>query len=118
MPTPGRNEPRQAEAHAEMTRARAEYEKARRVVLAEIDAARADFAAAKRAAALAGQRLAVANEQFELDAQIVPLGEISAVDLYRIRQLQLEAQRSQAAASVNLGVAQSRLNQAQGYAPE
>ncbi len=117
LPTPGRNEPRQAEALAEMTRAEADYEKAKRVVLADIEAARANLAAARRAAGIANQRLAVANEQFELSRKSFALGEIGALDFYRVRQLQLEAQRSQAAASVNVGAAVSRLNQAQGYAP-
>jgi len=45
------------------------------------------------------------------------LGEIGALDFYRVRQLQLDAQRSEAAASIAVGAAVSRLNQAQGYAP-
>lgn len=117
LPTEGRQAPRQAEALAEMTRAKAEYEKAKRVVLGEIKAARANLAAAKKAAGLAGKRLAVANEQFELSRKSFALGEISAMDLYRVRQLQLDAQRAQASASVNAGAAVSRVNQAQGYAP-
>ncbi|MGJ0509840.1 MAG: TolC family protein [Methylocystis sp.] len=117
LPTPGRNEPRQAEALAEMTRAQADYEKAVRMVLAEIQAARVNLAAAKRAAGIADQRLAVANEQFALTRKSFALGEIGALDFYRVRQLQLDAQRSQAAAAVAVGAAVSRLNQAQGYAP-
>lgn len=117
LPTPGRNAPRQAEALAEMTRAEADYEKARRVVLAEIQAARANLAAAKRAAGIADQRLGVANAQFDLTRKSFELGEIGALDFYRVRQLQLDAQRAQAAASVSVGAAISRLNQAQGYAP-
>lgn len=117
LPTDGRQEPRRAEAIAEMTRARAEYEKAKRVVLAEIKAARANLAAAQKASGLAEKRLSVANEQFDLSRKSFALGEISAFDLYRVRQLQLEAQRAQAAAAVSVGQAISRLNQAQGYAP-
>jgi cobalt-zinc-cadmium efflux system outer membrane protein len=117
LPTDGRQEPRRAEAMAEMARARAEYEKAKRVVLAEVKAARANLAAAQKAAGLAAQRLAVANEQFDLSRKSFALGEINAFDLYRVRQLQLDAQRAQAATSVNVGQAVSRVNQAQGYAP-
>jgi len=117
LPTEGRQAPRQAEAIAEMTRAKAEYEKAKRVVLAEIKAARLNLAAARKAAGLAAQRLSVANEQFDLSRKSFALGEINAFDLYRVRQLQLDAQRAQAAASVNVGQAISRVNQAQGYAP-
>jgi cobalt-zinc-cadmium efflux system outer membrane protein len=117
LPTAGRNEPRRAEALADMDRATAEYERAKRVVLAEIKAARAALAAAQRAATLANSRIGVANEQFELSRRAFKLGEISAFDLYRVRQIQLEAQRMQANAEVNVGVAISRLNQALGYAP-
>jgi outer membrane protein TolC len=117
LPTPGRNEPRRAEALAEMDRATAEYERAKRVVLAEIKAAREALAAAQRAAKLANSRLVVANDQFELSRKAFKLGEISAFDLYRVRQIQLEAQRMQANAEINVGVAISRLNQAQGCAP-
>ncbi|MCC3246996.1 TolC family protein [Methylocystis sp. WRRC1] len=117
LPTPGRNEPRQAEAAAEVTRARAEYERAKRMVVAEIKAARTALAAAQKAAGLADKRLAVANEQFELSRKSFALGEISAFDLYRVRQIQLEAQRMQAGAAINVGVAVSRVNQALGYAP-
>ncbi|MBG0803347.1 TolC family protein [Methylocystis sp. H4A] len=117
LPTAGRNEPRRAEALAEMDRATAEYERAKLVVVAEIKAAHASLAAAQRAAKLANSRLTVANEQFELSRKAFKLGEISAFDLYRVRQIQLEAQRMQANAEINVGVAISRLNQAQGYAP-
>ena len=117
IPTAGRNEPRRAEALAEMDRATAEYERAKRVVLAEIKAARESLAAAQRAATFANARLVVANDQFELSRKAFKLGELSAFDLYRVRQIQLDAQRMEANAEINVGVAISRLNQAQGYAP-
>lgn len=117
LPTPGRNEPKRAEAAAEVARAHAEYERAKRVVTAEIKAARATLAAARRSESLAAQRLAVANEQFELSRKAFSLGEVSAVDLYRVRQSQLDAQRMHAGAVIGAGVATSRLNQALGYAP-
>jgi len=117
IPTAGRNEPRRAEALAEMDRATAEYERAKRVVLAEIKAARESLAAARRAATFANARLVVANDQFELSRKAFKLGELSAFDLYRVRQIQLDAQRMEANAEINVGVAISRLNQAQGYAP-
>ncbi|GLI95468.1 hypothetical protein LMG27198_44600 [Methylocystis echinoides] len=117
LPTDGRQGPRRAEARAETTRAAADYEKAKRVVLAEIKAAQANLAAAKRASSIANKRLAVANAQFELARKSFALGEIGGLDFYRIRQLELEAQRAKAAAAVAVGVAISRINQAQGYAP-
>jgi outer membrane protein TolC len=100
-----------------MDRATAEYERAKRVVLAEIKAARESLAAAQRAATFANARLVVANDQFELSRKAFKLGELSAFDLYRVRQIQLDAQRMEANAEINVGVAISRLNQAQGYAP-
>lgn len=118
LPTPGRNEPRLAEAEAQVVSAAAELDRARRLVEAEIRAASAAVAAARRADALTAKRLSVASEQFDLARRSFKLGEISAFDLYRVRQLQLEAQRARAAAAIDLGLALSRLNQAWGYAPE
>jgi cobalt-zinc-cadmium efflux system outer membrane protein len=117
LPTPGRNEPRQAEAEAEVVKAHAEYDRAKRLVLAEIAAARAAVATARLGESIAAKRLAVGNEQFDLARKAFRLGEGGAVDLYRVRQSQLDAQRAHAAATIDLGVAQSRLNQALGYAP-
>ncbi|MBG0810490.1 TolC family protein [Methylosinus sp. H3A] len=117
LPTPGRNIPRIAEAQAEVDRATAEFARAQRLVAAEINAARAAVAAARRADGLAAKRLSVASEQFDLARRSFRLGEINAFDLYRVRQLQLDAQRARASAAIDLGVALSRLNQAFGYAP-
>lgn len=117
LPTAGRNEPKRAAAQAEIDKAGAEYERAKRVVTAEIKAARASLAAAQKAAGAAKSRLSVANEQFELSRKAYSLGEISAFDLYRVRQLHLEAQKMFANADVNVGVAASRVNQALGYSP-
>jgi outer membrane protein TolC len=116
LPTPGRNEPRLAEAQAELDRTQAELARAQRLVLAEINLARIALAAARRADGLAAKRLSVATEQFELARRSFRLGEISAFDLYRVRQLQLDAQRMRASAAIDLGISQSRLNQAFGYA--
>jgi cobalt-zinc-cadmium efflux system outer membrane protein len=118
LPTSGRNEPRRAEAEADYVKAQAEYDRAQRLVSAEVAAARAALAAAKRNAAVAAKRFAVASEQFELARKSFRLGEASAVDLYRVRQSYLDAQRAQALAEVDVGMAESRLNQARGYAPE
>jgi cobalt-zinc-cadmium efflux system outer membrane protein len=117
LPTLGRNEPRRAEAEAQVLKAQAEYDRARRLVEAEIAAARTSLMAARRTERVAAKRLAVANEQFELTRKAFQLGEVSAVDLYRVRQSQLEAQRAHASAAVDLGAAQSRVNQALGSAP-
>jgi len=118
LPTPGRNEPRQAEAEAELAKAQAEYDRASRIVLAEIAASRVALTAARRAEGLAAKRLAVANEQFELTRKAFQLGEVNAVDLYRVRQSLLDARRAHSSATIDLGVAQSRVNQALGCVPE
>jgi outer membrane protein, heavy metal efflux system len=117
LPTPGRNEPKIAEAEAEAERADAEYERAERLLKAEIKAAEAAVAAARRLDGIAAKRLGVADEQFALARKAFRLGEINAADLYRLRQQQLDAQRARASAAVGLGVAQSRAKQAYGYAP-
>ena len=44
-------------------------------------------------------------------------GEIGAFDLFRVRQLQIEAAAVDARAQVDVGRARSRLNQALGLAP-
>ncbi|MCX7900559.1 MAG: TolC family protein, partial [Methylocystis sp.] len=117
LPTEGRNAPKRAAALAEIDKARADYERAKRVVTAEIKAARAALAAAQKAAAAAKARLAIANEQFELSRRSFALGEVSAFDLYRVRLIQLEAQKMFVNADVNVGIAISRVNQAIGFAP-
>ena len=45
------------------------------------------------------------------------LGEIGAFDLFRVRQLQIEAAAVDARSQVDVGRARSRLNQALGLAP-
>jgi cobalt-zinc-cadmium efflux system outer membrane protein len=117
LPTPGRNEPRRAEAEAEIVKAQAEYDRARRIIEAEIAVARTSLAAARRSEKIAAKRLAVANEQFGLARKAFQLGEVSAVDLYRVQQILLDAQRMRASAGIDVGIAESRLNQALGYAP-
>lgn len=117
LPTPGRNEPRSAEVAAEIARVRAAYERTKRFVVAEIKAAKIALSAAQKAEKTANQRLSVASEQFELSRKSYALGETNAFDLYRVRQIQLEAQRMEASATVAVGAAISRLNQAYGYAP-
>ena len=117
LPTAGRNEPRAAEATAEVIRTQAELTQFNRVISAEVAIARSAAAAARKAEASAAARFAVANQQYEIARKSIRLGEISAVDLFRVRQIRLEAQRSYAAAQVESGHALSRLNQARGVAP-
>ena len=91
--------------------------RARCVAGALVAHARNAAAAAHKAEGSAAARFSVANQQYEIALKSIRLGEISAVDLFRVRQIRLEAQRSHVAAQVEAGLAVSRLNQARGYAP-
>lgn len=117
LPTAGRNEPRAAEATAEVIRTQAELTQLSRVIAAEVAIARGSAVAARKAESSAAARFSVANQQYEIARKSIRLGEISAVDLFRVRQLRLDAQRSYVAAQVESGLALSRLNQARGLAP-
>lgn len=117
LPTAGRNEPRKAEATSEIIRAQSELTQLRRTVSAEVAIARAALIAARKVEASAAKRLAVASEQYEVALKSMRLGEINAFDLFRVRQLRLDAQRARSAARIEAGLAHSRLNQARGLAP-
>jgi outer membrane protein TolC len=117
LATSARNIPRVAAAQADLTRAVAERALRRRLLDAEIEAARLALRAAEEAARIARQRLSVANQQLDLGRRAFSAGETGLFDLYRIRQLQLEAASTQAQADVTAGRARSRLNQAVGAVP-
>lgn len=117
LATDARNVPRVAAAQADVTRAVAERALRRRVLAAEMDASRVQLGAAEEAARIARQRLSVANQQLDLGRRAFNQGETGLFELYRIRQLQLEAASTQAQADVTLGRARSRLNQALGAVP-
>lgn len=112
-----RNVPRAASAQADLTRAVAERELRLRLLNAEINAAQLALRAAEEAARIARQRLAVANQQLDLARRAFNQGETGLFDLFRIRQLQVEAAGGQAEAEVAAGRARSRLNQAIGVVP-
>ena len=117
LATDARNIPRVAAAQADLTRAVAERELRQRLLEAEIAAAQVALRAAEGAARIARQRLSVANRQLDLARRAFSAGETGLFDLYRIRQLQLEAAGGQAQAEVTAGRARSRLNQALGVVP-
>ncbi|MDO9711849.1 TolC family protein [Paracraurococcus lichenis] len=117
LPTEARNAPRRADAEAERTRAEGELIQARRVIEGEIGLARLGLAAAGRNRQLAAQRRAVAEQQLTAARTAFRSGEIGAFDLFRVRQLQIEAAAVEARAEVEAGRARSRLNQALGLAP-
>ncbi|MCB4820170.1 TolC family protein [Roseicella aerolata] len=117
LPSEARNAPRRADAEAERTRAEGELIQTRRVVEGEVRLARLGLAAAARAQRLAAERRAVAEQQLAAARTAFRSGEIGAFDLFRVRQLQIEAVAVDAQAEVEAGRARSRLNQALGLAP-
>ncbi|NOG70124.1 TolC family protein [Roseicella sp. DB1501] len=117
LPTEARNAPRRADAEAERTRAEGELLQARRLVEGEVRLARLALAASERARQLAADRREVAERQLAAGRTAFRSGEIGAFDLFRIRQLQIEAAAVDARAEVEVGRARSRLNQALGLAP-
>ena len=66
---------------------------------------------------LAGQRHAVANEQEGIALRAFRAGETGTVDLFRVRQLRLEAANDEGQASIAANRARSRVNQAVGVLP-
>ncbi len=117
LATEARNAPRRAAAEADITRATAVLAQQRRLVGAGVLAAEQALRAAEEAVRIARGRLSVANQQLDTARRAFRAGETGIFDLYRVRQLQLEAAGAEARATVQLGRARSRLNQAVGYAP-
>lgn len=115
--TEGRNAPRRAEAESEVTRATAELTQARRLVEAGVARAQAELRAAEAALRLARQRLAVASEQEGIALRAFRAGETGTFDLFRVRQLRLEAANDEGQASIAASRARSRVNQAAGVLP-
>lgn len=112
-----RNIPRAASAQADLTRAVAERALRLRLLNAEVEASQVALRAAEEAARIARRRLAVANQQLDLARRAFNAGETGLFDLFRIRQLQVEAAGGQAEAEVTAGRARSRVNQALGVVP-
>lgn len=117
LPTEARNAPRRADAEAERTRAEGELLQARRVVEGQIGLGRLGLAAAARARRVAAERRTVAEQQLSMARTAFRSGEIGAFDLFRVRQLQIEAAAVDARTEVEAGRARSLLNQALGVAP-
>lgn len=118
LSTEARNAPRRADAEAERTRTQAELLQVRRLVEGEIRQARLGLAAAEESRRLAAERRAVADRQSEAAHRAFRSGEIGGFDLFRVRQLQLEAAAADALAAVEVGRALSRLHQALGSVPQ
>ncbi|MDN3566458.1 TolC family protein [Paeniroseomonas aquatica] len=117
LATEARNAPRRAAAQSQLTRATALLVQQRRLVNAGVLAGEAALRAAEEAARLARQRLGVADQQLDVARRAFRQGETGIFDLYRVRQLQLDAAGAEARAAVQAGRARSRLNQALGAVP-
>lgn len=117
LATEARNAPRRAAAQSQVTRATALLVQQRRIVQAGVLAGEAALRAAEEAFRLARQRLSVADQQLDVARRAFRQGETGIFDLYRVRQLQLEAAGAEARAAVQAGRARSRLNQALGVVP-
>ncbi|UPY37511.1 CusA/CzcA family heavy metal efflux RND transporter [Sediminicoccus sp. KRV36] len=115
--TEGRNAPRRAEAESEVTRATAELAQAQRAVEAGTARAQAALRAAEAAQRIARQRLSVANEQEGIALRAFRAGETGTFDLFRVRQLRLEAANDEGQATIAASRARSRVNQAAGVLP-
>jgi len=117
LSTEARNAPRRAEAEAERTRAEAELAQARRMLAGDLAQARVELDASEAMRRLAAARRSVADQQLAAARSAFRNGEIGAFDLFRVRQLQIEAVAGDAKARIAVGRARSRLNQAVGALP-
>lgn len=79
--------------------------------------AQGELRAAEAAQCLARQRLAVANEQEGIALRAFRAGETGTFDLFRVRQLRLEAANDEGRASIAANRPRSRVNQAAGVLP-
>lgn len=117
LPTEGRNAPRRAAAEADLIKAEAELSAARRQIEAAVRAAELSWQSARKLEGIAVRRLDLAEQQYSVALRAYQLGEISLIDLYRMRQGQLEAARARSNARLELGLMQSRMAQARGLTP-
>lgn len=117
LATEARNAPRRAEAESEVTRAAAELAQARRQVEAAVRRAEAELRATEAAARLARERLRVAREQEASALTAFRAGETGTFELFRARQLRLEAANEEGRAAIAALRARSLLNQARGVLP-
>lgn len=118
LATEARNAPRRAAAQAGLTAATAALTAQRRIIAVQVRAAEAQLRAAEGQQRVARDRLGIANRQLNSAQRAFRAGEVALFDLYRVRQLQLEAATASGRAEVEVGRARSRLNQAIGATPE
>jgi outer membrane protein TolC len=115
--TEGRNAPRIAAANSALIRAEA----ASRQVIAELDGGQRKALAAldnaELAAAAAQERSALAAERLQLMQRAFDLGELSLVELMRVRSAANAARLESTQARIALSAAKANMNQAKGILP-
>lgn len=115
--TEGRNAPRIAAANSALIRAEAES----RQVIAELDGGQREALAAldnaELAAAAAQERSALAAERLQLMQRAFDLGELSLVELMRVRSAANAARLESTQARIALSAAKANMNQAKGILP-
>jgi outer membrane protein TolC len=115
--TEGRNAPRIAAANSTLIRAEAEA----RQTIAELDGGQREALAAldnaELAAAAAQERSALAAERLQLMQRAFDLGELSLVELMRVRSAANAARLESTQARIALSAAKANMNQAKGILP-
>lgn len=115
--TDARNLPRETAAQTELMTARAERDRAERIVQSEIDAARQSLALAEQQLELVSQRSSTLSERSDLLRKTFNAGEIGLPEVLRAQNQALEAETELAQMRARRGLAIANLNQALGVLP-
>ncbi|MEN7527459.1 TolC family protein [Cupriavidus sp. DL-D2] len=115
--TDARNLPRETAAQTELMTARAERDRAERVVQSEIDTAQQTLALAEQQLALVTQRSATLTERATLLRKTFNAGEIGLPEVLRAQNQALDAEVELARVRARRGFAIANMNQALGVLP-
>jgi len=115
--TDARNLPRETAAQTELMTARAELERAERVIRSDIDAATTALSLAEQQLALTEQRSATLSERAALLRKTFNLGEIGLPEVLRAQNQALESEADLVRQRARRGLAVATLNQALGVLP-
>lgn len=115
--TDARNLPREAAAQTELMTARAERDRAERIVHSEIEAARQSLALAEQQLALVIERSGTLSERAALLRKTFNAGEIGLPEVLRAQNQALEGEAELARARARRGLAIANLNQSLGVLP-
>lgn len=109
-----RNIPRRAFAQNDITIAQVNLEQAKRVIDLEVEQARQNLTLAQAAVNISRQRKQVSDQQLALIQKAFQAGEASTMDLFRIRQIQIDANSEHVLNESKLLRARLLLNQVYG----